>query len=513
MALKGTLSGNYSSSITLTSATYDNPVTVTGTISLAAAGIDLQAASVWSIVNAGLIESPGAAGAYGISLGAGGYVENLGGGVIASNVDIEFTGAAGTLVNAGSLGGGTGVNLLAGGSVGNSGLISSTFHGIKAPHGSVTVTNSGTITDSNASYSAIALNAGGSVTNAAGGTIMSNGYHGIYISGGGTVTNAGTIETTGVNSAVELIGGFNNRVIVDPGAVFQGLVQGGNFVGNTSVSVLELAPGGPGTLTGIGSTTGFYNFGSIAFDPGAVWNVSGPRNGFAGGQTISGFAQGDTIGLSNFNGTYVGFGSGTLTLSSNTHLSFEGGFPGEHFVVTPGTNTEITLACFAAGTRILTENGEVAVENLRPGAHVVSLSHQRALPVKWVGWQRSRAWPVCVSAGALGEGLPHRDLWLSPDHALFVGGALIPVRYLINGASIAEVACDGATYFHVELAAHAVLLAEGLPAESYLDTGNRAAFANGGLAARRHGPAAQVLGSRQPVELLAPSVPVSCAGA
>jgi hypothetical protein len=42
------------------------------------------------------------------------------------------------------------------------------------------------------------------------------------------------------------------------------------------------------------------------------------------------------------------------------------------------------------------------------------------------------------------------------------------------------------TYFHVELARHDVLVAEGLPVESYLDTGNRAMFANAGVAMMLH---------------------------
>jgi hypothetical protein len=91
---------------------------------------------------------------------------------------------------------------------------------------------------------------------------------------------------------------------------------------------------------------------------------------------------------------------------------------------------------------------------------------------------------VRVAAGAFGGGLPRRDLMLSPDHAVFAGGVLIPVRYLVNGATIEQVSAEDVTYFHIELPHHAVLFAEGLPAESYLDTGNRAAFANGGGSAQ-----------------------------
>jgi hypothetical protein len=73
-------------------------------------------------------------------------------------------------------------------------------------------------------------------------------------------------------------------------------------------------------------------------------------------------------------------------------------------------------------------------------------------------------------------GAPRRDLFLSPDHAVFVDGALIPVRYLANGATIVQERRDQVSYWHVELDRHAVILAEGLACESYLDTGNRASF-------------------------------------
>ena len=60
----------------------------------------------------------------------------------------------------------------------------------------------------------------------------------------------------------------------------------------------------------------------------------------------------------------------------------------------------------------------------------------------------------------------------------YVGDVLIPVKYLINGTSIAQVAKDEVTYYHVELSQHSVLLAEDLTTESYLDTGDRSNFAN-----------------------------------
>ena len=88
-------------------------------------------------------------------------------------------------------------------------------------------------------------------------------------------------------------------------------------------------------------------------------------------------------------------------------------------------------------------------------------------------------WPVRVSAGAFGHAAPERDLWLSPDHAVCIDGVLVPIRYLSStGATIAQRPCRHVRYFHLELPAHAVVFAEGLTTESYLDTGNRAMFSD-----------------------------------
>jgi hypothetical protein len=79
--------------------------------------------------------------------------------------------------------------------------------------------------------------------------------------------------------------------------------------------------------------------------------------------------------------------------------------------------------------------------------------------------------------------LPARALYLSPDHAILAEDVLVPVKYLLNGTSIAQLWVARVTYHHVELDCHEVILAEGLPAESYLSRGDRAAFAGGGAVA------------------------------
>lgn len=142
--------------------------------------------------------------------------------------------------------------------------------------------------------------------------------------------------------------------------------------------------------------------------------------------------------------------------------------------------------CYAEGTRVLTVRGEVAVEDLEVGDEAVTASGGTR-PVIWIGSRRVRCDihpnpaevnPVRIRKGAFGEGLPVRDLVVSPGHAVFVDGVLIPAHALVNGATVVQEAMDRVRYFHVELDAHDVLLAEGLPCESYLDDGNRTTFGN-----------------------------------
>ncbi len=220
----------------------------------------------------------------------------------------------------------------------------------------------------------------------------------------------------------------------------------------------------------------------------------------AGSQAvIAGFGRGDTIDIAGVAADTGSFAGGVLALSNSAGggglgaLSVAGAYQDTNFHVValnPGT-TEITFAaaCFAASTGLATAEGRVDVAALREGT-MMRLAGGGEAPAIWIGHRRVDCarhprpwdvWPVRVEAGAFGPGQPAVDLVLSPDHAVFVAEVLIPIRYLINGASIRQEEVASVTYYHVELPAHGVLLAEGLPVESYLDTGNRAAFANGGV--------------------------------
>jgi Hint domain len=152
------------------------------------------------------------------------------------------------------------------------------------------------------------------------------------------------------------------------------------------------------------------------------------------------------------------------------------------------------VACFAEGTRLATEDGLVPIERLAPGRTVRTVLGGSGRVV-WLGHRAvdcrrhpdpETVWPVRIAVDAFGDGLPSRALWLSPDHAVHVDGLLIPIRLLINGRSIARRPVDRVTYWHVELDHHDVVLAEDLPTESYLDTGNRSAFENGGALTTLH---------------------------
>ena len=182
----------------------------------------------------------------------------------------------------------------------------------------------------------------------------------------------------------------------------------------------------------------------------------------------------------------------TVSVDGNTYTQqLSGDYTDVRFQLAPdtGSGTLVTAEapCFRSGTRILTDRGEIAVEDLRVGDLVRAVLDATMLPIIWIGCRKvdcarhpkpAKVWPVRIAAGAFGPSQPHTELFLSPDHAVHVGEALIPIRHLINGSTITQVPMDRVTYYHIELPRHDVLLAEGLPAESYLDLKDGSNYAN-----------------------------------
>ena len=221
------------------------------------------------------------------------------------------------------------------------------------------------------------------------------------------------------------------------------------------------------------------------------------------GDAITDFHAGDSIDVTDlsFAGAGVTYdaGTGALVLTSGAaHLTMRlpRALPAAFQLAADGggTGTLLTLACFAEGTRLRTPDGEVAVEDLHVG-ETLCTQGGAPRPIVWIGrrtldLRRSPAsHPVRIAAGAFGPGLPARPLLLSPDHAVFADGVLVPVQYLVNGDTIRTVARRRITYWHVELDRHDVVLAHGLPVESFLDTGQKAAFESDGVL-RLHPPPA-----------------------
>ena len=142
--------------------------------------------------------------------------------------------------------------------------------------------------------------------------------------------------------------------------------------------------------------------------------------------------------------------------------------------------------CFCAGTLIRTPGGDVPVESLSAGDRVLTWRGE-VRPIVWIGTgrvmvargRRSAATPVIVRKGALAENVPYRDLRVTKGHSLYLDDVLIPVEFLVNHRTILwDDWAQEVTIYHVELATHDVLLANGAPAESYRDDGNRWLFQN-----------------------------------
>ncbi|WP_137125848.1 Hint domain-containing protein [Roseomonas sp. HF4] len=269
--------------------------------------------------------------------------------------------------------------------------------------------------------------------------------------------------------------------------------------------------GGPGDdlMTGTNSNDVFYirtpGAGSDTINTGGgndTLFVEGVTEGGTKGVNVPSLKLGDTLG-----GGWVVIASGTANSGAISNGQDTIYFDNSLNTIAQGSlyqPPDPEEPCFATGTLIATARGEIPVEDLRVGDLVLTAHGGAALqPIVWIGHsrvnvakQRNRAAvaPILIRAGALADGVPHRDLRVSPEHAMFLDGRLVPAKHLVNGTTIVqELWCPEVTYWHVELPAHGLLVAEGAMSESYFDDGNRKNFDNYGIttlfkdfAAERH---------------------------
>jgi hypothetical protein len=391
----------------------------------------------------------------------------------------------GTLFNAGSIAGGTGADAVKFGTAAGTLVIEAGAHFTGA------VEANAAAADWLEFASGSSLGLGASFTGFSKTEILSAAI--VTLSGtlGSTVENDGTIVTPDGTSLVISGALTGTGVIIDDPST---IVLNGSVSSGQTISF-----DGPGGVIELGDATQF--------------------NG-----TIASFGAGDTLTIDAFTISAQNYAAGQLILNGTNagtaetltiHLA--GSFTTSEFTFSSnGAGGTDIIPCFLAGTHIATPQGETPVESLAVGDMVLT-ADGRCAPVRWIGRRNvatrfaRHALPIRIQAGALGEGLPRRDLLVSPDHAMYFAGILVQAGALVNGATIIRETNmpEHFTYYHVEVAAHELILAEGAATETFIDNADRMNFDNWAAYLARHGDAPPIAELPYPRAKSARQVPAS----
>ncbi len=276
----------------------------------------------------------------------------------------------------------------------------------------------------------------------------------------------------------------------------------------TNFGTLTSEQGFTGDVGSVSSTSGGVTFTLSVADSSVDYlillgNVALASNsGFSGTNTFTltwddgaGGTQASSISINgNFDLGQILYLSTNGTLAAQSGVAYTGQVTEVQFrlsgFIEAASISDISLSinCFAEGTRMATRDGPRPVETLTEGCEVLT-ADGRAVKVTWLGRRTinsrtahpSKVNPIRITAGALGYGLPERDLRLSKDHAVEIDGVLYDTGTLVNDVTIYQehgVLPESFTYYHIETEAHELLLAEGVAAESFIDHRSRDAFDN-----------------------------------
>jgi hypothetical protein len=254
---------------------------------------------------------------------------------------------------------------------------------------------------------------------------------------------------------------------------YEGVIQQGTLTDGVSYSMAAQAQ--TTTITDIVSGHSSFVVGD---------NVSLSTTGFsppaAGTYTYVGYV---TINTVKYPVIKTGSNFTVIGAPATVTTTLIAGVPFTATTIPNGTFHAADMACFVTGTRIRTERGDIAVEDLRAGVDRVITAEGRVAPILWIGHRAADPLstddrPVRLRAHCIGPDLPARDLLVSPEHAIFLDGALYPAASLLNPHSIIRADLASVTYFHILLDRHDIILAEGLPTESFLPNDNWDQFDN-----------------------------------
>ena len=165
-----------------------------------------------------------------------------------------------------------------------------------------------------------------------------------------------------------------------------------------------------------------------------------------------------------------------------------------HFYDASGNETGTTqfseiehvIPCFTPGTLIATPQGERRVEDLRPGDRVITRDNGIQV-IRWAGRRDLSAaelalapnmQPILIRRGALGIGLPERDMLVSPNHRILIANektqlffeereVLVAAKHLTGMEGIDRVEVDEVSYVHFMFDRHEVILSDGAWTESF----------------------------------------------
>jgi hypothetical protein len=143
------------------------------------------------------------------------------------------------------------------------------------------------------------------------------------------------------------------------------------------------------------------------------------------------------------------------------------------------------IVCLTQGAMIATPKGERAIETLRVGDIVTTQNGPKTL--RWIGQRTVTATdlalndklrPVRISAGAMGQGLPDRDMLVSRQHRMQTASPIAARMFASSQVLISairltalpgiyvDMVADHVSYFHLLFDAHEIIFANGAPTES-----------------------------------------------